>query len=78
MSERNDGGQAFPAPLLCTPAGDVYDAVQCNVGGMTLRDYFAGQALAHSSRDIWANHKFEDVAERAYHFADAMLKARQS
>lgn len=46
--------------------------------GMTLRDYFAGQALAglfnHSG---WATRcDAEQIALRAYHFADAMLAER--
>jgi len=45
----NDGGPAFPVPLAATQnaSGDpiLYDATERCVGGMTLRDYFAGQAL---------------------------------
>lgn len=40
MSEINDGGPAFAA-LGVGPSGDVYHET-----GMTLRDWFAGQALA--------------------------------
>ncbi len=49
------------------------------VGGMTLRDYFAGKALAtiagYASEDLstWMP---EDFANHAYTVADAMLKAR--
>lgn len=44
--------------------------------GMTLRDYFAGQALS-SEAMFRAYHKTPDVmAEYAYEVADAMLKAR--
>jgi hypothetical protein len=46
-------------------------------GGMTLRDYFAGQALAgltgNTGRNLWAS---EDHAKTAFKYADAMLKAR--
>ena len=45
--------------------------------GMTLRDYFAGQALAESTREIWSEHKHEHVAKRAYDLADAMLAQRE-
>ncbi len=45
--------------------------------GMTLRDYFAAKAmqgmLAESGGGASSN---EDLAEFAYHIADAMLKAR--
>lgn len=46
--------------------------------GISLRDWFAGQALAQASRDIWEHHKPEDVAKRCYIFADAMLAARKA
>lgn len=42
---------------------------------MTLRDYFAVQAMqALIDQDTF----FNEVAERAYAIADAMLKARQA
>ena len=40
--ERKDGGQAFPQSVTVGPNDDLYPAYP----GMTLRDYFAGQALA--------------------------------
>jgi hypothetical protein len=43
--------------------------------GMTLRDWFAGQALS------WPNNGSlcpEDAATFAYDYADAMLRARQA
>lgn len=64
MSERNDGGPAFPGP-----ADD--DLLQYY--GMSLRDWFAGQVLAgmggHYDQSWLA-------AERAYQIADAMLTER--
>ena len=62
--EKNDGGPAFPrAP---------YDP------GMSLRDWFAGQALGHSRCDPWnANPNYwEGLALGVYAAADAMLAAR--
>ena len=44
--------------------------------GMTLRDYFAAKALQGL---LFGNYDFADrnrIAEKAYDFADAMLKAR--
>lgn len=41
MSEK-DGGPAFPVPV----AVDNMDGLNYGTGGMSLRDYFAGQALA--------------------------------
>lgn len=62
----NTGGPAFP-----TVAGqNVYS------NGMTLRDWFAGQALAWAGNNEWFNSDPKHVAKRAYHMADAMLAAR--
>lgn len=71
MSQTNDGGPAFP----CT------DAKGFVSHGMSLRDYFAGQALA----GIMANAKLvgvlaeskQDPASCAYEMADYMLAERQ-
>ncbi|WP_049732833.1 hypothetical protein [Rhizobium ecuadorense] len=50
--------------------------------GMSLRDYFAGHALAGMFRHTgWINTIDDDqveVAKRAYHIADAMILARSS
>lgn len=62
MSQR-DGGPAFPS----FDRGDSSD-----FEGMTLRDYFAGQALA----GLTGNQSPDRYAEDAYCIADAMLAAR--
>ena len=75
----NDGGSAFPVMYISE--------------GMTLRDYFAGQALAAICSGIEvevdeldANGKYADhnmkmlhdcAGIRAYGYADAMLAARE-
>lgn len=46
--------------------------------GMSLRDWFAGQALAGALADFENNPTCEDAARRAYHMADAMLSARNA
>ena len=54
-----------------------HDNLTCT--GMTLRDYFAGQAIDGFLADGgWGGDLsyFEDVAEGAYRLADAMMKAR--
>ena len=44
--------------------------------GMTLRDYFAAKALQGLLFDDAAFSERNRIAEKAYDFADAMLKAR--
>jgi hypothetical protein len=68
------GLPAFPQPYVAPPA---------DAKGMTLRDYFAGQALAGGLEqgvedDMNVNwwHDPSKIAKRAYAIADAMLKAR--
>ncbi len=53
-------------------SGDAY----ANDTGMTLRDWFAGQALAGrmARNSIYSN--WDDAASDAYEMADAMLRAR--
>ena len=65
----SDSGPAFP-----TTAGQVVYS-----HGMTLRDWFAGQALTSLLRN--PNHNvgtvtFERVGQDAYKLADAMIAAR--
>ncbi len=46
---------------------------------MSLRDWFAGQALAGMlANKHWANDRESTVAEMAYGYADAMLAARET
>jgi len=59
----NDGGAAFPVMYVSE--------------GMTLRDYFAGQALAGALADPNFNMPPAQLAELAYMEADAMLAARE-
>ena len=66
MSKINDGGPAYPMH----PNSWEY--------GMTLRDWFAGQALAgmcvEYTDDIF---NLTAASKCAYAYADAMLKARE-
>jgi hypothetical protein len=66
----NDGGMAFPTLFPEEHYGTGYR-------GMTLRDYFAGQALA----GILASANFGNVKDwigaKAYEAADSMLAARE-
>jgi hypothetical protein len=51
----------------------VYSGETFGSGGMTLRDYFAGQAMA---ANIGRGHCPDTIANEAYKLADAMLKER--
>lgn len=73
-----DNPPAFPVPN---------DANVNGQEGMTLRDYFAGQAVTMPAPNYWQHGGSEDgqmlgssaeiIARRAYAIADAMLAARQ-
>ncbi len=68
MSNTNTGGPAFP--IVAEHESHVLEI------GMTLRDYFAANAMnAFLSRD---GGTLEMDAEAAYKMADAMLKARDA
>lgn len=61
----NDGGLAFPNS---NASGSVHN------DGMSLRDWFAGQALAGLATQSDNSH---NIAIDAYSIADAMLKRRE-
>ena len=48
MSGVKDGGNAFPCGSDLGPASNIVDG---GYGGMTLRDWFAGQALSTAAQD---------------------------
>jgi hypothetical protein len=75
MTKKDDGVQAFPVPPQSTDADGIYLPQE----GMTLRDYFAGHAVAgwlasfpHDAEDVDA----PSIATFVYEIADAMLKER--
>ena len=81
----SDGGAAFPVPLSLRQAdGMPMTAAEFFEGGngMTLRDYFAAQALAGicataQSVEYGSQPDYHwDAAKRAYGYADAMLAFR--
>lgn len=89
MSIINDGGPAFPhsefAIDVTMEDGRRAARVYSPSAGMSLRDWFAGQALRQflDERDyvnIWAHEKYEscrhEIAKAAYNIADAMIAAR--
>jgi hypothetical protein len=61
----NDGGPAFPT------------AFQMHSKGMTLRDYFAADAL-HGLLALDNYGKWDELAKCSYRISDAMIKARES
>jgi hypothetical protein len=77
---RHDGGPAFPQFDVIAGErdghGDVIDAYTVARGGMTLRDWFAGQAICARWGDGTAMTP-EDASSMAYQLADAMLAARK-
>jgi hypothetical protein len=87
MSAINDGGPAFPEKratkmFVSGPDGQPEPIFE-TIGGMTLRDWFAGQSLSGllqiSTGDTLNGKRYADhVAASAYEMADAMLKAREA
>ena len=83
MTDKDTGGPAFPVDGT---------ALQNETMGMTLRDYFAGQAMLNSdictgrAREYqlkaWFGYRCEItreeiIAKQAYIYADAMIEARK-
>jgi hypothetical protein len=66
MSEKNNGGAAYP--------NVEYMAEE----GMSLRDYFAGQELAKTIGPVMCDEAtfYDRLADHCYRMADAMLRAR--
>ena len=69
----DDGGPAYPHAPFALDGRHWSDGSQ----GMTLRDWFAGQALAGMMADGKNSGRFADIASDAWDFADAMLAARK-
>ncbi len=74
----NDGGAAFPCVNYTRPDGPGV-SIMTITGGMTLRDWFAGQALTGMLANDGGNGGLEERqwAEAAYAQADAMLAERE-
>ena len=70
---KEDGGKALPqVQQQCLQGGQSE-----YIGGMSLRDYFAGQALAGLlAADTQERHDEEWMAVSAYSISDAMLAER--
>jgi hypothetical protein len=77
----DNGGPAFPQFDVIAGDrdghGDAIEAYTTATGGMTLRDWFAGQALASMAHQFPENIIWSNVAFEAYEAADAMIAARK-
>ena len=91
---KKDGGPAFPQPLTMAPQGNLTSPWDgWGIGGMTLRDYFAANAMqveistaCHSIKNAQAlvgaaeearRTIEQQIAHNAYSMADAMLAERE-
>lgn len=79
MSASNDGGPAFPVPSCQDANGQI-----CwGQDGMSLRDWFAGQATEqdvqhHGGGWCEAERRTWTSEEAKYRYADAMLAAKEA
>lgn len=72
MNKQNNGGPAFPCDFTYGLNGISHRVAS---DGMSLREYYAGQALCELLRsDVWVSSR--EVAQRSFEIADAMLEAR--
>lgn len=75
----DDGGPAFPMP----PHMGVLGHLISGANGMSLRDWFAGQALAGMHGSLVNSSEWPDanaanfMAKKAYESADAMIAERK-
>ena len=82
MTQPNDGGPAFPVPMV--PWQDGFINVECT--GASLRDWFAANAsendIEHHNlgnlRSDGKTYNRRTREEAKYAYADAMLKARST
>lgn len=75
MRTNGDGGAAFPSARTKS-VGTAYEHDLFETG-MTLRDYFAGQALQGMCAEGTIRTPTAAIAVEAYSIADAMLEARK-
>jgi hypothetical protein len=75
MAEASDGGPAFPQIFVIQGEEVISSGNLTEAGfqGLSLRDYFAAQAMASMAR----GNDPGETAQMAYIMADAMLAARK-
>ena len=88
MSSKNEGGPAFPQKPFRSPNGEIVLPSAWGLAGMTLRDWFAGEAMqamrfGYMLREIHSEEAASPdcmdrawIASDAYAMADAMLEVR--
>ncbi len=84
MTHKNDGGPAFPRPLVTSEQPLHFEEWElAPQAGMTLRDWFAGMAfqglcssLANRAVDVSSPFDHAMFAYESYKAADAMLAKR--
>lgn len=79
MSARDDGGPAFPVAKYDhqTFTPNTVDEMKRLLSGMSLRDHFAGLAMAAMIGGTWPDSDDRiETARRSYLMADAMLAER--
>ena len=82
MSDIKDGGPAFPVPEGEDKYGDV-QRMEPGHRGMSLRDWFAGQAVmgicvdARQDQSPLTKKAIPAISEMAYLIADAMIAQRE-
>lgn len=74
MNTKNDGGPAFPFGQMSEQTGQPVNGFFN--AGMTLRDWFAGQALAGLCACETVSASNGGLADAAYSIADAMISER--
>ena len=85
-SKKETGGQAYPVPGYIKENGHQKEpstTIREGFGGMTLRDYFAGQAIGSMIAETYeddspqlAMQTMKNAAWDAYNIADEMLAMR--
>lgn len=70
---KDNSPRAFPSPAECPPADHTFKGTEI---GMSLRDYFAGQALAGIAGKFADDVFSRKAAMMCYAFADQMLSVR--
>ena len=71
----NDGGPAFPYEGIEHTGYSPIRPIRWSRPGMTLRDWFAGQAIAHRAEGTDPK-AYQVAARHAYRYADALLAER--